>query len=76
LIGQAVEVEGIVVGAFQGTTQLHGFYLQEPDSTWDGDPLTSEGVFIFDNGVGAAVNVGDRVRVQARSRSSLPRERF
>jgi predicted extracellular nuclease len=64
LTGQAVEVEGIVVGAFQGTTQLHGFYLQEPDSTWDGDPLTSEGVFIFDNGVGAAVNVGDRVRVQ------------
>jgi predicted extracellular nuclease len=64
LTGQVVEVEGIVVGAFQSTTQLRGFYLQEPDSTWDADPLTSEGVFVFDNGAGAAVNVGDRVRVQ------------
>ncbi len=61
--GQAVEVEGIVVGSFQASTQLSGFYLQEPDATWDTDPTTSEGIFIFDNGAGAAVNIGDRVRV-------------
>ena len=64
LAGQTVEVEGIVVGDFQASTQLKGFYLQEPDATWDADPLTSEGVFIFDNLAGADVNVGDRVRVR------------
>lgn len=64
LVGQTVEVEGIVVGGFQSSTQLKGFYLQEPDATWDGDPLTSEGIFIFDNLAGADVNIGDRVRIK------------
>ena len=64
MAGQTVEVEGIVVGDFQLSTQLKGFYLQEPDATWDADPLTSEGIFIFDNLVGADVNIGDRVRVR------------
>ncbi len=62
--GQVVDVEGIVVGSFQGTSKLRGFYLQEPDATWDSDPNTSEGVFIFDNGIGPAVNIGDRVRLR------------
>ena len=64
LAGQTVDVEGIVVGAFQGTTRLRGFYLQEPDATWDSDPATSEGIFIFESTTGPAVNVGDRVRVR------------
>ena len=64
LVGQTLEVEGIVVGDFQASTQLKGFYLQEPDATWDSDPLTSEGIFIYDNLIGADVNVGDRVRVR------------
>ena len=65
LVGQTVEVEGIVVGSFQNVaTQLRGFYLQEPAATWDDDVHTSEGIFIFDNGVGVDVNVGDRVRVR------------
>jgi uncharacterized protein len=64
LVGQTVEVEGIVVGSFQLSTQLKGFYLQEPDATWDADPLTSEGIFIYDNLAGASVNIGDRVRVR------------
>ncbi|MEO8367916.1 MAG: ExeM/NucH family extracellular endonuclease [Candidatus Solibacter sp.] len=63
ITGQSVEVEGIVVGSFQGAANLRGYYLQEPDATWDNNPLTSEGVFVFDNGVGPIVNVGDRVRV-------------
>ena len=49
---------------FQGTSKLRSFYLQEPDATWDTDPATSEGISIFDNGTGIAVNVGDRVRVR------------
>src|SRR5262249_40889143 len=61
--GQTVQAEGIVVGSFQDSAHLKGFYLQEPDSTWDSDPLTSEGIFVFDNLFGTAVNIGDRVRV-------------
>ena len=66
MVGQAVEVEGIVVGSFQGPAKLSGFYLQEPDASWDNDPATSEGIFIFDNGLGATVNIGDRVRVAGK----------
>jgi predicted extracellular nuclease len=64
MAGQTVDVEGVVVGNFRLSTQLNGFYLQEPDATWDSDPLTSEGIFIFDNGAGANVAIGDRVRVK------------
>jgi uncharacterized protein len=53
-------IEGIVVGDFQGTGQLGGFYLQEEDSDADTNPLTSEGIFV--NSL-TAVNVGDKVRV-------------
>ena len=35
MAGQVVEVEGIVVGSFRASGQLGGFYLQEPDATWD-----------------------------------------
>ena len=63
-VGTTVEVEGIVVGDFQSTSQLRGFYLQEPDDRVDGDVATSEGIFVFDNGAGLNVNVGDRVRVK------------
>ena len=53
-------IEGIVVGDFQGTGQLGGFYLQAEDTDADRNPLTSEGIFV--NSL-TAVNVGDKVRV-------------
>ena len=53
-------IEGIVVGDFQGTNQLGGFYLQEEDTDADGNVLTSEGIFV--NSL-TAVNIGDKVRV-------------
>jgi len=59
-----VIVEGVVVGDFQAGDQLGGFFLQEEDADADGDPLTSEGLFIFDDGFGPDVSVGDVVRVQ------------
>ncbi len=65
LAGQVVDVEGIVVADFRASTALGGFYLQEPDATWDADPATSEGIFVFDAGAGLAVSSGDRVRVRA-----------
>jgi len=62
LAGQVVDIEGIVVGAFQGSSKLNGFYLEEPAATQDGDPATSEGIFVFANS--PAVNAGDRVRIR------------
>ena len=69
LLGQTVTVEAIVVGDFQNgdadtARNLSGFYLQEEVADWDGDPLTSEGLFVFQPaGVVQDVALGDRVRV-------------
>ncbi len=70
LVGDTVVIEGIVVGDFQdgasGTNgDLNGFHVQEEDADADADPMTSEGIFVFD-GSSPAVNVaiGDLVRVE------------
>ena len=70
LVGSTVIVEGIVVGDFQDAASgvhgdLNGFYLQEEDADVDANPLTSEGIFVFD-GTSPAVDVqlGDLVRVE------------
>jgi predicted extracellular nuclease len=63
LVGKVVEIEGIVVGSFFGTTSTDGFYVQEPDATWDAFPSTSEGIFVFNPGVTAPA-VGTRIRVK------------
>ncbi len=59
-----VILEGVVVGDFQQGNQLNGFFLQEEDSQADGNPATSDGIFVFDNGFGPDVVPGDVVRVQ------------
>lgn len=64
LAGSQVTVEGVVVGDFQGSAGLAGFFLQARDAERDSDPLTSEGVFVFDGGAASDVNVGDVVRVR------------
>ncbi|MGF1506600.1 MAG: ExeM/NucH family extracellular endonuclease, partial [Anaerolineae bacterium] len=61
--GATVEVEGVVVGDFQGASGLDGFFLQEEDSDRDGSILTSEGIFIYDPGSTIPVDEGDVVRV-------------
>ena len=69
LVGQTHIVEAVVVGDFQdgvsGTNgDLNGFHLQEEDVDADTDPLTSEGIFVFDGSNPAVdVTIGDRVRV-------------
>ena len=58
-------IEGIVVGDFQGNTKLGGFFVQEETADVDADPLTSEGIFVYEGSTPvAAVNVGDLVRVR------------
>ena len=70
LVGAVVIIRGIVVGDFQDGTagtngDLNGFHVQEEDADADADPLTSEGIFVF-NGNSPAVDVqlGDLVRVE------------
>ncbi|GCL65729.1 ExeM/NucH family extracellular endonuclease [Pseudaquabacterium pictum] len=61
LAGSTVTVQGVVVGDFEGASPaLRGFYLQSQLD--DGDPATSEGVFVF-NGSNNSVSVGQVVRV-------------
>ena len=68
LVGQQVAVEGIVVGDFQddlaGTSgDLNGYFVQEEEGDYDGDPSTSEGIFVFDPTTVTDVAVGDLVRI-------------
>jgi uncharacterized repeat protein (TIGR01451 family) len=66
LDGSVVVIEGVVVGDFQGATptQLNAFFVQEEDSQVDGNPQTSEGIFVFEGGSAVDVAIGDVVRVR------------
>ncbi len=46
--GQAVTVTGVVTSLFTSADELDGYFLQDP--TGDGDPATSDGVFVFCGG--------------------------
>lgn len=63
LDGLDVISEGIVVGDFQVEGSVantkNGFYMQDP--TGDGDPATSDGIFVFWSG--SDLQMGDHVRV-------------
>ena len=60
LAGNPVTVEGIVTAVF--ADGIDGFYVQEEDDESDGDPRTSEGIFVY--APTNQVAVGDRVRVR------------
>ena len=60
LVGTSVSVEAIVVASFQASHQMSGFFLQQPDNLADGDPATSEGIYVAS---AIPVSVGDKVRV-------------
>ncbi|MGU1739487.1 ExeM/NucH family extracellular endonuclease [Pseudomonas aeruginosa] len=68
LVNQRVAIEGVAVGDFQNASELKGFYVQQEDATVDGDPATSEGIFVYDGGNGSDVKLGDRVRVTGQVR--------
>ena len=63
-----VTTKGVVVGDFEGTASGQGFYLQ--DINGDGDPTTSDGIFVF-TGSANLVSAGQIVRV-----TGFARERF
>jgi len=65
MAGQPVTIEGVVVGDYQlQPSEFGGFYVQEEDGHVDGNPNTSEGIFVFDSGFGVDVEPGDLVRVR------------
>ncbi len=57
--GQVVVTQGIVTADFQGTNELGGFFIQDP--VGDNNPLTSEGIFIYNTSY--PVSVGDLVNL-------------
>ena len=61
LTGLTVDVEAVVVGDFQGSGKLSGYYV-EATTDQDADLATSEGLFVFSSS--PDVSVGDRVRVR------------
>lgn len=58
-----VTIEGIVTADYQAEGYLGGYFVQEPEADWDADPLTSEGIFVYN--YSNDVNPGDYVRVTA-----------
>ena len=62
LVGQAHTVEGVVIANFQTDSSINGYFIQTPDGADDGNPATSEGLFIFNNGFGPTVAVGNLIR--------------
>jgi predicted extracellular nuclease len=70
-ITTTVTVEAVVVADYQRSDQLRGFFLQEEDRDADGNPATSEGIFVFCSNCPTDVTVGDLARV-----TGTPSERF
>ncbi len=54
--------QGVVVGDYEGPSPaLRGFFIQDP--VGDGDPATSDGIFVFEGSNANTVSLGDVVRV-------------
>ncbi|MBZ5538628.1 MAG: lamin tail domain-containing protein [Acidobacteriia bacterium] len=67
-VGELVATRGIVTGV-----KSNGFFIQMPDSLVDGDPNTSEGIFIFtSSNPSSLVSVGDDVKVTGTIQEFIP----
>ena len=74
-LGQTVATRGVVAQRTLAVTAAgvrnYGFFLQEPATATDGDPTTSDGVFVFMNTFrdligGYVPQVGDEIVITAR----------
>ena len=62
LLGSTVTVQGVVVGDYEGASPaLRGFFLQSLEA--DGNPATSDAIFIFNGANTNTVALGQVVRV-------------
>lgn len=58
--------QGVVVGDYEGASPaLRGFFIQ--DVSGDGDPATSDGIFVFEGSNANSVSLGDVVRVTGKA---------
>ncbi|HEU5144833.1 MAG TPA: ExeM/NucH family extracellular endonuclease, partial [Dermatophilaceae bacterium] len=61
--------EGVVVGDYEGPSpNLRGFFIQDLEG--DGDPATSDGIFVFEGSNADTVSLGDVVRVTGSASES------
>ena len=68
LVTMAVTTSGTVTGL-----RSNGFFVQEPDATVDGDPNTSEGIFVFTSSAPpAAAAIGNNVQVSGTVSEFIP----
>ncbi|WP_018624152.1 ExeM/NucH family extracellular endonuclease [Kangiella aquimarina] len=65
MLNNQVVIEAVVVGDFQNSDQLNGFFVQEEATDHDTDNTTSEGLFIYEGGFETPLTIGDKVRVLA-----------
>ncbi len=74
-LGQTIATRGVIVQKTLARTSAgarnYGIFLQEPSAATDGDPMTSDGIFVFINTSSALVGgyapqVGDEVVVTGR----------
>lgn len=62
MVGATVTTRGIVTAR-----KSNGFFIQEADGAGDGDPTTSDGIFVFTSSAPAAtIAIGDSVQVQGK----------
>lgn len=67
-VGELVATRGVVTGI-----KSNGFFIQMPDAEVDGDPNTSEGIFIFtSSNPSASVSIGDLVKVTGTIQEFIP----
>ena len=61
-----VTTRGVVVGDYEGPSPaLRGFFIQDPQG--DGDPATSDGIFVFEGSNADSVKLGDLVTVSGNA---------
>jgi len=65
----SVVTEGVVVGDFQTSAGLQGFYIQDP--TGDANTATSDGIFVFTGATDNTVSAGDSVHVTGYAREQF-----
>jgi len=61
-VGNIRAVEAVVTATFYGPDQIGGYFLQEEDADFDSDPMTSEGLRVYDTS--NTPSVGDLVRIR------------
>ena len=63
MLGSTVSIEAIVVGDYQQNGGFNGFFVEEEDVDQDGDPATSEGLFVYCPSCSDDIAVGDQLKI-------------